>query len=271
MPRHPSPVSTMRLEQICREAGHIALGLWPGHGHTVDAWEKAPGSPVCEADLAVDAFLREELGALLPSAGWLSEETVDDPERLDRSHVWLVDPIDGTRDFLRGRTGWAVSVALVSAGTPILAQLIAPAREGGGEVWSARRGVGAWCNGERLSVSATAGLAGARIPAHDLAREDRLLAKVARPNSIALRMAMVAAGEADVLATLRWGHEWDVAAAALIAAEAGANVTDALGAPLRFNKADPRAFGLALANPALHPALLTHVQERAERLRAAAT
>ena len=101
-------IDSDRLESIVREAGRIACDLWPGNGHALDSWEKEPGSPVCEADLAVDAFLKRELGALLPSAGRLSEETGDAPERLNRGLIWLVDPIDGTRDFVRGRTGWCV-------------------------------------------------------------------------------------------------------------------------------------------------------------------
>ena len=98
-----------RLEAICRDAGPIALRQWPGHGHALEAG-KTSGSPVCTADLEVDAFLKRELRALLPAAGWLSEETTDHPERLDKGLCWLVDPIDGTRDFIRGRAGWAVSV-----------------------------------------------------------------------------------------------------------------------------------------------------------------
>jgi len=127
-------IDRQRLEAICREAGQMALRQWPGHGHALESWEKTPGSPVCTADLQVDAFLKRELQALLPSAGWLSEETVDHPERLEKGLCWLVDPIDGTRDFIRGRPGWAVSVALVSEGKPLLASLVAPAR---GETWSA--------------------------------------------------------------------------------------------------------------------------------------
>jgi myo-inositol-1(or 4)-monophosphatase len=129
-----------RLEAIVREAGRIAHDLWPGAGHEVESWEKEPGSPVCAADLAVDAFLKRELGALLPSAGWLSEETADAPERIDRDLIWLVDPIDGTRDFLRGRSGWCVSVALVSRGRPLIGMMGAPAR---GEEWLAIAGQGA--------------------------------------------------------------------------------------------------------------------------------
>ena len=95
-------IDRKRFEQIVREGGQIAMRQWPGAGHKLESWEKTPGSPVCTADLDVDAFLRRELGSLLPSAGWLSEETVDHPERLDKGLCWLVDPIDGTRDFIRG-------------------------------------------------------------------------------------------------------------------------------------------------------------------------
>ncbi|WP_271079134.1 3'(2'),5'-bisphosphate nucleotidase CysQ [Aurantiacibacter sp. MUD61] len=256
-------IDSMKLEQICREAGHMALRRWPGHGHDLKTWEKSPGNPVCEADLEVDAFLRRELNALLPAAGWLSEETADDEKRLEKGLTWLVDPIDGTRDFIRGRTGWAVSVALISGGRPLIGTLIAPARD---EVWSATAGKGAWRNGERLRASTRTRFSGARVPVHDLPKEDRDLTKVEQPNSIALRVAMVANDEADLVATLRWGYEWDIGAAALIAREAGAAVTDAFGAPLAYNKRDPRAFGLLATAPAIHADAVDRLAERAARL-----
>ncbi|KLE34378.1 3'(2'),5'-bisphosphate nucleotidase CysQ [Aurantiacibacter luteus] len=256
-------IDSMRLEQICREAGHMALQRWPGAGHTLKSWEKAPGNPVCEADIEVDGFLRRELARLLPAAGWLSEETADAPARLDKGLVWLVDPIDGTRDFIRGRAGWAVSVALVSGGRPLIGTLVAPARK---EVWSATAGKGAWLNGKRLRASTRKTFAGARVPTNDLPREDRDLTAVEQPNSIALRVAMVADDRADLVATLRWGYEWDIAAAALIAREAGAAVTDAFGKPLAYNKRDPRAFGLLASAPGIHAAAVERLAERAERL-----
>ncbi|WP_114521109.1 3'(2'),5'-bisphosphate nucleotidase CysQ [Altererythrobacter sp. ZODW24] len=256
-------IDTMRLEQIVREAGHMALGAWPGDGHAVETWEKNPGDPVSAADLAVDNFLRRELGALLPAAGWLSEETVDNEQRLDKGLCWVVDPIDGTRDFIRGRKGWAVSVALVSAGRPLLGTLVAPAR---GEVWSAVAGKGAWRNGERLTASTRTKFAGARVPAASLMKEDQILTMVDQPNSIALRIAMVGADEADLVATLRWGWEWDVAASCLIAREAGAAVSDAFGNPLNYNKRDPREFGLLVSAPAIHADAAAHLAARAEML-----
>ncbi|MBX7458815.1 3'(2'),5'-bisphosphate nucleotidase CysQ [Qipengyuania sp. 1NDH17] len=256
-------IDSKRLEFIVGHAGEIALGLWPGAGAELDSWEKTPGSPVCEADLAVDAFLKRELGALLPSAGWLSEETVDNPDRLERDLIWLVDPVDGTRDFIRGRKGWAVSVALISAGRPLIGTLCAPAR---GEVWQAVAGQGATLNGTRISASTRQEFAGARVPAADLMKQDRMLTRVEQPNSIALRIAMVADDRADLVATLRWGYEWDIAAAGLIAREAGAAISDSFGRKLNYNKRDPRAFGVIASAPGIHAATVEHLSERANSL-----
>ena len=253
-------IDEARLAAIVREAGRIAHGMWPGAGHEVQAWEKEPGAPVCDADIAVDAFLKRELSALLPAAGWLSEETVDDPSRLEKRLIWLVDPVDGTRDFLRGRDGWAVSVCLVHENRPLIGLLSAPAR---GEEWVAIAGRGATRNGEALVASRRDVFAGARVPAHDLPRTDADLSKVHQPNSIALRVAMVAADEADLVATLRWGYEWDIGAAGLIAREAGAAVSDAFGHPLNYNKPDPRAFGLLASAPGIHAAAVERLAERA--------
>lgn len=257
-------IDSARLQSIVSQAGRIAYGLWPGAGNALDSWEKKPGDPVCEADLAVDGFLKRELGALLPSAGWLSEETVDDPARTERDLIWLVDPVDGTRDFIRGRTGWAVSVALISGGRPLIAILDAPARE---ESWQAVAGQGAFRNGIRLSASTRSEFAGSRVPAHTLPKTDRDLVSVEQPNSIALRIAKVAADEADLVATLRWGFEWDIAAAGLIAREAGAAVTDAYGRTLEYNKRDPRAFGVLVSAPAIHEAAIERLAVRAAALK----
>ncbi len=252
-----------RLRAILTAAGQIALGMWPGAGHQVKAWDKSPGNPVCDADIAVDAFLKRELGALLPAAAWLSEETADDPARLASDLVWLVDPVDGTRDFLRGRPGWAVSVALLRAGRPLIGMLEAPAR---GEFWEAEAGAGAVRNGDPLRASCRDVLAGARVPADTLPRDDADLVPVPRPNSIALRVAMVAANEADLCATLRWGYEWDIGAATLIAREAGAAVSDAFGNPLAYNKRDPRAFGLLVSAPAIHADAVERLAARAAEI-----
>ena len=245
------------VSAVVREAGRIAAGRC---GTAYKSWEKMPGSPVCDVDLEVDAFLRETLSALDPEAGWLSEETLDASDRIERPRLWVVDPIDGTRDYLRGRPGWCVSVALVQDRAPVIGVLDAPARA---EHWTAARGRGAQRNGEPIEVSGRRMLAGARVPAEELAGADSDLVAIARPNSIALRIALVAAGEADLAATLKWGFEWDIAAAALIAAEAGATVSGALGQPLAFNSASGEAFGVLVATPAIHEAALERLRERA--------
>lgn len=246
-----------RVSAIAREAGRIAAGRC---GTPFERWEKTPGHPVCDIDIEVDAFLREHLSELDPEAGWLSEETLDTSDRIERRRLWVVDPIDGTRDYLRGRPGWCVSVALVDERMPLIGVLDAPAR---GEHWTAEKGRGAWRNGERLRVSDRRSLAGARVPADPLPEADRDLVAVPKPNSIALRIALVAAGEADLVATLRWGFEWDIAAAALIAAEAGATATGALGQPLAFNSASGEAFGVLVATPGIHSAAVERLRARA--------
>ena len=245
------------VASLVAEAGRIAAARC---GTAYKSWEKQPGHLVCDVDLEVDTFLRERLAAIDPEAGWLSEETLDDSDRIERRRLWVVDPIDGTRDYLRNRPGWCVSVALVEDRVPVLGLLAAPAR---GELWTAARGRGSARNGVPLRVSPRAELAGARVPADQLPRVDRDLAAVAKPNSIALRIAMVAAGEADLVATLRWGHEWDIAAAALIAEEAGATVSGALGQPLAFNTASGEAFGVLVATPGIHSAAVERLRERA--------
>ena len=245
---------------IATEAGALALRR---AGEDYRRWEKHAGEPVSDVDLEVDALLRTRLSALIPEAGWLSEETADNADRLSCHRLWVVDPIDGTRDFLRGRSGWAVSVALVEAGQVVLGVLDAPAR---GEHWRAVAGGGATRNGVAVRCGDRIVLAGARVPFDQLPREDMDLTIVPKPNSIALRIAMVAADEADLVATLRWGHEWDIAAAALIAVEAGATVSDALGGALNFNTPSAEAFGVLVSTPGIHAAAIDRLAGRAKAL-----
>lgn len=252
------------LQAIVREAGRIAHSRWPGAGHDLQSWDKTPGNLVSEADLEVDRFLKRELGRLLPSAAWLSEETADDKARTQSGLIWLVDPIDGTRDFVGRRSGWAVSVALVSAGRPLIGMLAAPAR---GEEWIAVAGQGATLNDHTIRASTRTEFSGARVPTHSLPKDDSDLVAVDQPNSIALRIAMVADNRADLVATLRWGYEWDIAAATLIAREAGAEVSDAFGRPLDYNKHEPRDFGVLVCSPAIHAAAVERLAERAKALR----
>ncbi len=232
-------------------------------GDDFGRWEKSPGNPVSDIDLEVDALIRTRLSVIDAGAGWLSEETADNEDRLLCERLWVVDPIDGTRDYLRGRPGWAVSIALVDRGVPVIGVLDAPAR---GEVWHGVLGQGAFRNGAPIRAGTRSTFAGARVPNDVLPRADSDLVLVPKPNSIALRIAMVAADEADLVATLRWGFEWDIAAAALIAMEAGAAVTDAFGAPLAFNTPSAQAFGVLATTPGIHTAAVERIAERARAL-----
>ena len=245
------------ISAVASDAGQLAFERWRGE---FAVWDKMPGEVVCDIDLAVNDMLRDRLRAIDGDAGWFSEETADSADRLMKARVWVVDPIDGTRDFIRGRRGWAVSIGLVEGGRAIAGVLDAPAR---GEHWVAGLGEGATCNGVALRASDRTMLPGARVPADVLPRADADLVAVDRPNSIALRIAMVARGDADLLAALRWGHEWDIAAAALIAQEAGAIVTDARGQTLRFNSTKGEMFGVLATAPAIHPAAVARLSERA--------
>jgi myo-inositol-1(or 4)-monophosphatase len=245
------------VAEIAAEAGQMAFARF---GTDFRRWEKTPGSPVCEVDLDVDAMLKARLSALLPDAGWLSEETADNADRLARDRVWVVDPIDGTRDYIRARPGWCVSVALVERGVATIGVLDAPSR---GERWRAALGRGATRNGIALRAGNRTQFAGSRVPSDALPKADRDLLAIEKPNSIALRIAMVAADEADLVATLRWGNEWDIAAAVLIASEAGAAVSDAFGGTLAFNKPRPQAFGVLTSVPGIHAAAIERLAERA--------
>ena len=121
------------------------------------------------------------------------------------------------------------------------------------KIWVAARGEGVTCNNAPLSGSTRLDFTGSRVPADELPRLDADLVTVTKPNSIAMRMTMVACDRADLVATLRWGHEWDIAAAHLVAQEAGAVVTDALGGPILYNKRKPLDFGLICCAPGILP------------------
>lgn len=247
-----------------QEAAAFAFNSWrDGAVPDTKVWEKSKNNPVSAIDMAVDALLTERLRKILPEAAWLSEETVDDPARLDARLLWLVDPIDGTRDYVRGRSGWCVSVALVADGQPVFAVMAAPAQH---KLWVAVSGEGVTCNNEKLTGSMRQDFVGSRVPADELPRLDKDLVTVEKPNSIAMRMTMVACDRADLVASLRWGNEWDIAAAHLVAQEAGAVVTDALGKPIIYNKREPLDFGLICCAPGIHDAAVERLAGRAASL-----
>jgi myo-inositol-1(or 4)-monophosphatase len=245
-----------KLKAIMREAGALARHTASGD---FKRWTKGEdNSPVSDADIAVDNFLRARLGALVPAAGWLSEETEDRPGDRAQPSVWIVDPIDGTRAFLSGRADWTVSVALVENGRPRLAALYAPVTD---EMFVAARGKGATLNGVPIRVSSGDRLAGARIagPKRYLDRLGGLNTGVeGRPkiHSLALRLARVAQGELDAGLASSGSHDWDLAAADLIVTEAGGVVTDFAGQALQFNRPHTVHNALIAAGPQRHRALI---------------
>ncbi len=249
------------IAAVTREAGELAASFL---GEKFDQWEKSPGNPVTEADLAVDDLIKRRLMGMRPNYGWLSEETADDPSRLDRSRVWVVDPIDGTRAFVKGRDGFCVSVALVENGVPVLAALDAPLR---GLFFQARRGQGATLNGLPMTPSTRAALAGCAMLADapmfggGFWPEAWPEMAITKPNSIALRIALVACGQADAAVALQPKNEWDMAAAVLILEEAGGVWSDHYGQRPSFNRADPIFATVVAANPALYPEVARRVSE----------
>jgi myo-inositol-1(or 4)-monophosphatase len=259
----PDPLEEVRarLGAAVDEAGALALRHFR---NPREHWYKGPGQVVTEADLEVDALLRERLTGAGSDAGWLSEESPDDGSRFAAPRVWIVDPIDGTRAFADGIPEFTISVALVEEEVPVLGTVLNPAT---GERFEAGRGVGATLNGRPLRVSGRTGLAGARLLSSrgeiGKRRWRELIpeAEVRTMGSLAYKLALIAAGRFDGLLSLRRTHDWDVAAALLILEEAGAVLTDAAGAPLRLNRDPPRHDGLVAASgPALHALLLERLQ-----------
>jgi myo-inositol-1(or 4)-monophosphatase len=256
------PATLADLAAAVREAGELARQTGRGD---YKRWTKGhDNSPVSDADIAVDNFLRARLTALEPGAGWLSEETEDDPAGRARPRVWIVDPIDGTRAFLDGLPDWTVSVALVENGRPVLAALYAPVTE---EMFLAARGDGVTLNGKPARVSAGEGLDNASLagPKRYLARLSAIYpAAQPRPkvHSLALRLARVAQGALDAALASGGSHDWDIAAADLLVHEAGGAVTDFAGNPLAYNRAHPVQNALVAAGPARHRALLKLVRDR---------
>jgi myo-inositol-1(or 4)-monophosphatase len=243
-----------------REAAEHALWL---SGRGFETWAKGPDNPVTSADLAVDALLKERLLGARPDYGWLSEETADSLHRLEREVLWVVDPIDGTRDYARGRDGWAVSIALVVRGQVEVGVLAAPALD---RLFVATRS-SVTLNSAPIRVSGRTTEAGMRLPVDPdwirsrLWPEPWVAQAVPKPNSMALRIALVACGEADGLIDARITNEWDVAAAGLILEVAGGLVTDREGARFRFNKPEPDIAGIVAATPALHPPLADRLRQ----------
>lgn len=250
------------LEAIMRDAGDIARVT---SQRKFERWTKGRDkSPVSEADIAVNNFLQKGLNDLLPEAGWLSEETEDDPAARSKERVWVVDPIDGTRAFIEGRADWTVSVALIEEGRPILAALYAPVTE---QMFLAERGGGAALNGVPIRVHDGRAFDGAKAagPKRMLERLERLEPTILpqpKVHSLALRLSRVGSADLDIAFASGGSHDWDLAAADLLVHEAGGVLTDLFGRPLSFNRAQLVHGSLLAAGPARHDALLTLLRDR---------
>jgi myo-inositol-1(or 4)-monophosphatase len=252
------------LEEAVREAGHIARRFFGG---PFKRWSKDKGSPVTEADLAIDEFLTNRLRSARRDYGWLSEETEDDASRLNSACTFVVDPIDGTIAFVRGKPHFTICAGVISEGRPIAGVVYNPITE---DCFRAARGLGAACNGEPIRVSGGENIEGCRMLGDKAMFEHPAwssLPNIPWPpmqidtrNSIALRMALVARGEFDAMLALSAKHDWDLAAAEIIVLEAGGVVTAHTGDVLKYNGATAIQPSVIAAGPALHANLLARVR-----------
>jgi myo-inositol-1(or 4)-monophosphatase len=241
------------------EAGRLAL---EARAEGLKVWSKPGGSPVTDADLAVDTLLKLRLKTARPNYGWLSEETVDDEARLQMRRLFVVDPIDGTAAYIRNKPWFTVCVAVVEDGRPTAAVVHAPEL---GETYEATAGGGARLNGAPIAPSGRTELGGAAVLG-----DARMFAdprwpqpwpemRVESRNSIAYRMALVASGAFDAALALTPKNDWDLAAADLIAREAGAFVGDHHGRPFVYNQPLPQQRSLLCAAPGLGELILRRV------------
>ncbi len=246
---HPTQVAD--FTQIAIQAGRIALqDFRPGERTSAKVEYKGGGSPVTAADIAANASIRDACAKAFHDCGWFSEETVDTPARLAFDRLIIADPIDGTRAFASGDPNWCVSLALVEAGRPILGVLYAPALN---DLYVAVRGQGASLNGstlsleQRVSQNTPSGVAFGPKPMVEWLNGRLNLDFETRPKvpSLALRMAKIAAGHAELGLASQNAHDWDIAAADLILCESGGMLIDFYGREPVYNATNP-----------VHPALL---------------
>jgi myo-inositol-1(or 4)-monophosphatase len=238
------------------EAGEILRRYFRDHGYEVAS--KGRDNPVTSADLEADAALREHLSGAFPDYGWLSEETADNAERLSRRRVWIVDPLDGTKEFIKGIPEFVVAIALAEDGVPVLGVTYNPIKR---EMFWAVRGAGCYLDNSPVHVTDVQGLGGSVMLASrsETARGEWKAYKdqfTAHPiGSVAYKLALVAAGKADGTFTASPKSEWDIASGAALMAEAGGLMTDIHGRPIQFNRKQVKLDGFIAAGPALHAAL----------------
>ena len=246
------------LIDAARAAGEIARRFFE---RGAERWDKPGGEgPVTEADLAVNARLEDSLRAARPDYGWLSEESADDPDRLTREALFIVDPIDGTRNFIEGSRAWAHSLAVVREGQVTAGVVYLPMMD---KLYAAGAGLGATLNGATIRASERATLEAATVlsarPAFEAGnwKDGRIpqAERVYRP-SLAYRLSLVAEGRFDAMLTLRPTWEWDIAAGDVILREAGATISDRRGGALRYNGASRQVNGVVSGGAPVHGALI---------------
>jgi len=253
------------IAEAAREAGHLALE-WLEKG--ARRWDKSPNNPVTEADIACNELLIGKLRTARPDYGWLSEETKDSAADRSQKRVFVVDPLDGTMAFIRGESGFCVSIAIVEDGRPIAGAVYNPNFD---ELLSARKGGGAKLNAEPASVTDCSSLACSMIGQPDVfagqnARHWPDVSLIDRvPNGVAWRVALVAGGHWDAAVALNDKSDWDLAAAALIIAEAGGVATDRHGQPFVFNRESVIQKGAVAAGAQLHPLIMDRLRHWASQ------
>lgn len=234
-------------ERAAREAGWVIMALY-GKDYRIE--EKGKGNPVTTADLEANNKIREIILGRYRGDGWLSEEDKDNLNRLESSRVWVVDPIDGTKEFIAGVPQFTVSIALVVKSRPVVGVVYNPVKE---KLFRAMKGQGATLNNHPLQVSARKDLGGSRLL---VSRSEprrkfqpfRDLCQLESVGSIAYRLALVAGGDGDGTLTFRSVHEWDICAGVLIVEEAGGVVLDGEGRGLVFNQRDTVCRGVVASN-----------------------
>lgn len=239
-----------------REAGAAIRGYYKD-AYTVK--EKGEDNPLTDADLASDRLISDRLRRGFPEFGWLSEESADDADRCARDWAWIVDPLDGTKEFTLGIPEFVVSIGLVYRGAPVLGVLYNPIQE---QLIAGVVGRGATFNGAPCAVSGHAGLSGARIVCSRTEMKkgwfDRYLdqLKLLPVGSVAYKFGLVAAGLAEATFTPQPRHEWDVCGGVAVVLAAGGQVSDRHGQPYRFNLPKPLVDGTCATNGAVHGDIL---------------
>jgi 3'(2'), 5'-bisphosphate nucleotidase len=269
----PAPPLQAELDAACaaaRAAGHAAMRFYG----TASAVSKEGGSPVTEADHAANAVIVAALADAFPADAILSEESADSAARLEVERVWIVDPLDGTKEFLAQNGEFAIMIGLAVRGRAVLGAVYQPAND---ILFAAAEGQGAWVErgGERTPLRAGApGKDGLRLVG-SRSHPDALLVRMqealgitdVRPSgSVGVKCGLIALGERDLYVhPVPYLKEWDTCAPEAVLRAAGGEVTDCRGEPLRYNKPDPRQpHGIVACGPGLLDGVLASIRPEYE-------